>query len=52
MGKHSDLYLIQEFMLKNYTLKNGMSHVGLYGGAPPGVVFIVQTKICKNCECR
>ena len=44
MGKHSVSYPVQEFMLKTDTLKNGMSHIGLYGSAPPGVVFIVQTK--------
>ena len=48
MGIHSVSYPVQEFMLKNDTLKNGMSHIGLYGSDPPGVVFIVQTKICKK----
>ena len=28
-------YLAQEFMLKNDTLKNGTSCIGLYGSAPP-----------------
>ena len=40
MGKHSVSYLVQEFMLKTDTLKNGMSRICLYGSAPPpGVVF-------------
>ena len=30
MGKHSVSYQVQEFMLKNDPLKNGMSHFGLY----------------------
>ena len=28
-------YPVQEFMLKNDTLKNGTSRIGLYGSAPP-----------------
>ena len=28
-------YLVQEFMLKNDTLENGTSRIGLYGSAPP-----------------
>ena len=28
-------YLVQEFMLKNDTLKSGTSRIGLYGSAPP-----------------
>ena len=35
MGKHSVSYPVQEFMLKTDTLKNGMSHIGLYGSTPP-----------------
>ena len=35
MGKHSVSYPVQKFMQKNDTLKNGMSHRGLYGSAPP-----------------
>ena len=30
-------YPVQEFMLKNDTLKNGTSRIGLYGSAPPGL---------------
>ena len=44
MGKHSVSYPVQEFMLKNDTLKNGMSHIGLYGSAPPPprVLFLLS----------
>ena len=42
MGKHSVSYPVQEFMLKNDTLKNGMSHIGLYGSAPPRVLFLLS----------
>ena len=46
MGKHSVSYLVQEFMLKNDTLKNGMSRIGLYGSAPPPsrVLFSLSRK--------
>ena len=30
------LYPVQEFRLKNDTLKNGTSRIGLYGNASPG----------------
>ena len=43
MGKHSVSYPVQEFMLKNDTLKNGMPHIGFYGSAlPPGVLFLLS----------
>ena len=42
MGKHSVSYQVQEFMLKNDTLKNGMSHIGLYGSGPPQVLFLLS----------
>ena len=33
-------YPVQEFMLKNDTLKNGTSRIGLYGSAPPRTLFV------------
>ena len=46
MGKHSVSYPVQEFMLKTDILKNGMSHIGLYGSAspcpPPRVSFLLS----------
>ena len=32
-------YQVQEFMLKNDTLKNGTSHIGSYGKCPPPGLF-------------
>ena len=37
-------------MLKNDTLKNGTSHIGLYGSAPPGVRICVSFGQSK-CKC-
>ena len=36
-------YPVQEFMLKNDTLKNGTSRIGLYGSAPPGLRLLGKT---------
>ena len=44
MGKHSVSYQVQEFMLKNDTLKNGMSHIGLYGSAPPPWMLLLLSR--------
>ena len=50
MGKHSVSYPVQEFMLKNDTLKNGVSHIGLYGSDPhPRMLFLLsRQKYVRN----
>ena len=37
-------------MLKNDTLKNGTSRVGLYGSAPPGLGKVFITTVATECS--
>ena len=48
MGKHSVSYQVQEFMLKNDTLKNGMPHIGLYGSAPWVLLLLSRQKYVRT----